>query len=327
MTDIDWELLFRCASNECSAEERARFEAWLASDPSHRLVLDAAMTAAGRALDSLPSSRAVVRMAPLRHSSPRHRQWLVGAAAACLTMVMGTAVLRRAFQPPPPAASAAPLRVATTKRGERVTLHLSDGTVVILGAASTLRYPASFAANAARELFLEGDGYFEVTHDARRPFRVHAGHATAEDLGTRFEMRAYPTDSAVRVVVADGSVRLGATAMQGEAGTRLSRGQLGRLVKGRSVASVQLVNADAYLGWTAGRLRFDDAPLAEVIAQLERWYAAEFRIADSSLLSKHLTASFTTESLADVLTAMAPAIDARFERRGDTLIVRARHAP
>ncbi len=57
-------------------------------------------------------------------------------------------------------------------------------------------------------MWLEGEGYFEVTHDARRPFRVHAGDALTEDLGTRFVVRAYPELAAVDVAVAEGVVSL-----------------------------------------------------------------------------------------------------------------------
>jgi transmembrane sensor len=72
-----------------------------------------------------------------------------------------------------------------------------------------------------------------------------------------------------------------------------------------------------------GRLAFDETPLAEVVAQLGRWYDAPFRIADPALASRTLTASFTTEPLADVLAALAPVLDVRFDRVADTVVVRA----
>jgi transmembrane sensor len=215
------------------------------------------------------------------------------------------------------------MHVATTARGERATLHLSDGTLVMLGAASTLRYPADLTGSS-RDVYLVGEGYFEVSHDARRPFRVHAGGATAEDLGTEFGVRAYAGDSSVRVVVAEGKVSLGAATSDQAHAAVLTRGELGRLTTGSSTASVQRVDIDAYLGWTKGRLVFDEAPLAEVAAQLGRWYAVELRIADSSIASRRLTATFTNEPLAEVLAALAPALDVHFERRGDTVEVRPR---
>ncbi|HEY2066975.1 MAG TPA: FecR domain-containing protein [Gemmatimonadaceae bacterium] len=221
------------------------------------------------------------------------------------------------------------MRTAATGRGQRDTLRFDDGTRVVLGAVSTLRYPVPFGARA-RDVYLVGEGYFEVSHDGRRPFRVHAGDATAEDLGTAFGVRAYAEDSTVRVVVAEGKVALGAATTGGVAAPRaiLSPGELGRLARGTAVPSVQHVDVATYLGWTRGRLAFDDAPLADVVAELARWYHADFRITDASVETRRLTGSFTNTSLSDMLAALAPVLDVRFERIGDTVIVhRAARSP
>ena len=78
---------------------------------------------------------------------------------------------------------------------------------VTLNAGSRLRWRADYGART-REVQLEGEGYFEVRHDGARPFRVHAPGAVAEDLGTRFTVRAYPEGSGVEVAVAEGRVAL-----------------------------------------------------------------------------------------------------------------------
>jgi transmembrane sensor len=320
MTDVDWDLLFRYFGSECTAEERERFEQWLASDPNHRVLVDAAVVAAGRTLDRGPASSSVVHIMPRRPAAVR-RAWWALAAASFLIVAGSTFVWRsvglRAFGTPE---SAPRLDMARTGRGQREALRLGDGTHVVLGPSSTLRYPVAFARRS-REVYLTGEGYFEVKHDARRPFRVHTGTATAEDLGTAFSVRAYAEDSAVRVVVAEGMVALGAKTLGTVHGTVVTRGELARLTKGSTVPSVERVNVEAYLGWTKGRLAFDEAPLSEVVAQLGRWYDAQFRIADSSLVSRRLTASFTDESLTEVLRMLAPVLDVRFERVGNSVVV------
>jgi transmembrane sensor len=146
----------------------------------------------------------------------------------------------------------------------------------------------------------------------------------AEDLGTAFGVRAYAEDASVQVVVAEGEVALSAATSARAAGAVLTRGQLGQLAKGASRATVRDVDVAAYLGWTTGRLVFDETPLPEVLAQLGRWHDAEFRLADSSLQSRRLTASFAGESLREVLDVLGPALDVRFEHRGDTVVVHAR---
>jgi transmembrane sensor len=324
MTDVDWDLVFRYFGNECSPAERDRLERWLAADPERRAIVDAAVTAAGRALDAMPAPR--VRPAPVFAASTRGARrpaWLLPAAAS-LVIALGATVLMKypAGTGRAAPAAASTLRVAQTVRGGRQELRLADGTRVVLGPASTLRYPAEFGAGA-RDVELVGEGYFEVTHDAAHPFRVHAGHASAEDIGTAFGVRAYAEDSVIRVVVAEGSVALGADAPGAARRVPLTAGQLGTLGRGHTIPVVRRVNVAAHLGWMDGRLVFDETPLAEVVAQLGRWYDAPFRIADPALASRTLTASFTTEPLGDVLAALAPVLDVRFERVADTVVVRA----
>jgi transmembrane sensor len=325
MTDVDWDLVFRYFGDECSPEERDRFERWLAADAQRRVIVDAAVTAAGRALDAMPATMPARPPRVFTASTRRAGRpaWLLPVAAS-LVIALGGAVLMKypglSGSRVPRAASA--LRVAQTVRGGRQELRLADGTRVVLGPASTLRYPAEFGAGA-RDVELVGEGYFEVTHDAAHPFRVRAGHASAEDIGTAFGVRAYPEDSVVRVVVAEGSVALGAATAGAARPVPLMPGQLGSLARGEATPTVRQVNVAAHLGWLDDRLTFDETPLAEVVAQLGRWYDAPFRIADPMLASRTLTASFTTEPLADVLAALAPVLDVRFDRVADTVVVRA----
>ena len=326
MIEIDWELLFRCVCDECSEDERARFEAWLASNPMHSIVLEAARTAAGRTLDALPSSRRVVRTTTMQQprSASAWRPRLAVAAAAGLVIAIGTTVLQQRTRFALRENAVPPHQVATTGRGQRATLYLSDGTMVILGPASSLRYPASFAAASSRELYLTGEAYFEVVHDAQRPLRVHAGGAIAEDLGTKFDVRAYAGDSAVRVAVADGRVALQRT--HPRAGRRdLHPGELGTLAPGDLDANVRGADVTAILGWTEGRLAFDDAPLPDVLRQIARWYPVQFTTLDSTDLTARLTGVIdirTGATVDDILRSIGPLMHVRFDRHGTTYTVR-----
>jgi transmembrane sensor len=318
MSHVDWDLLFRYLGEECSVEERARVVAWLAEDERHSMILESAKVAGGRSLATLPVlSRGIVREEPRRVS-----MW-VAAAAAGMVVVAGGALMLRAFNAPAPARVPSPvMHTATTGPRQRDTLRLEDGTRVVLGANSTLRYPVPFAGGS-REVSLAGEGYFEVTHDTQHPFRVHAGHATAEDLGTSFGVRVNAADSSVQVVVADGMVALGGAKTPLARAAVLRRNELGMLANGSTVASVRQVNADVYLGWAKGRLVFDETPLSEVAAQLARWYGVEVRVTDTAHASR-LSATFTNESLSEVLAALAPVLDVRFEREGNAVVIHPR---
>ena len=138
--------------------------------------------------------------------------WItLGVAAAMLFVVIGVArmVPRRAVVAPSPAVEE-PTHYSTM-RGQYATIQLTDGSHVTLAPQSRLTIPAAFATGP-RDISLEGEAIFDVHHDVAHPFRVHANGARVEDIGTRFDLRAYASDSSVTVAVAEGSVALGATA-------------------------------------------------------------------------------------------------------------------
>jgi transmembrane sensor len=259
-----------------------------------------------------PSVRPAVRFAMSAPPRRTHLAWLGLAAAA---IVATAAVAGRAFfagHAAPPAAAA---RVLATPRGQRATFQLPDGTRVMLAAASTLRYRPPFDAGT-REVTLEGEAYFEVMHDERRPFVVRAGDVVAQDLGTQFVVRAYPEDGHARVVVREGEVALRAASAPPKSDARvLGPGELGRLsAAGEPI--VEAVNPSAYFAWTTGRLVFAGTSLRDAIPQLSRWYDLEFRLADPALGARQLNATLRSQATTDELDFLAASLGLRQVRRG-----------
>lgn len=250
-----------------------------------------------------------------------------------------------------PASAVTPAaRRYATAVGQRDSLRLPDGTRIVLGPASTLDVPAGYGATA-RTVTLDGEAFFVVPHDSTRPFVVLAGPAAVHDLGTAFTVRRDAPDR-VAVAVTEGAVRL-ATAPAAQpvtqpptqrasapptpppprtrdprdtSGIVLRAGQRGvvALGPGPALTATRLPGpATADTAWTSGRLVFRDAPLPEVAGALRRWYGVELRVADPALASRHLTATFRGEPLADVLRVVGLALGARLDQRGDTVLVRA----
>jgi transmembrane sensor len=220
-------------------------------------------------------------------------------------------------------------RVAEAPRGQaggRLAVDLPDGTRVLLHAGSRLRYPPTLgAAGAARDVWLDGEGYFEVRHDAARPFRVHARDALAEDLGTRFVVRAYPELATVDVAVAEGVVAL---RRQPPAGSRrptgdsavIRAGQRGTLpVTGGAPTVEPAGDLTRFIGWTAGTLALDGGTLAEALPRFERWYDVNVVLADRRLASRQVVARFRNEPLAQAIDELAIALGARVSRSGRTV--------
>ncbi len=332
MSEVDWELLDRYLSGDATPEERARVEAWLAEDPERWAQVAELRDAIERAALSEPAveeakadiwarlQREIGGAGEGRRPAPRSLgltpapRWSTGAqiAAAIVLAVIGAAVvavlMSRGHQAPPRE------RLARTLPGQRATLKLPDGTSVILGVASSLRYPATFGS-ATRGVALEGEAYFRVMHEERRPFSVRAGTLVAEDIGTEFIVRAYPEDSAARVVVREGKVGIRAAASAQAPRRVVSAGELGRLGAGREPV-VEAADTALYFAWTDGRLVFDRTPLRDALPQLSRWFDLEFRLADTALGSVPLTATFRSQPTPDVLDNLAASLGMRQRRQG-----------
>jgi transmembrane sensor len=203
---------------------------------------------------SLPDARA-----------PRGRRLLLAGVAAAALLAAGLATL------PLLPTRTAEMREIIAHRGERLEFGLPDGSHVVLGAASRLRYAAEDFARD-RALYLDGQGYFAVAHDTRHPFVVHARGAAVQAVGTEFGVRAYGGDSTLSVAVAKGRVLVRTDSSAPGTGTVLDLGDLGQMDSVGRTTVHRGVNLDQYLGWVRGRLIYDMAPPAEVVRDLERWY-------------------------------------------------------
>ncbi|MFI5233792.1 MAG: FecR family protein, partial [Gemmatimonadales bacterium] len=231
------------------------------------------------------------------------------AAGLVLCATAGAWIVRsRDRSAAPPAAAPGDYR---TSRGQYATIRLADSTVVTIAPESHLAVSARFG-EGTRELSLEGEAIFSVRHDAAHPFRVRARNALIEDIGTRFDVRAYPGDAAVTVAVVEGSVAVTrasgdsvTTAEPQRPGIILAGGTVGTLDRRGRVLSVRAPDVARYLGWATGRLSFVDRPLPEVLATIGRWYDLDVRVNDARLAERRVNAEFSTQSPSEMLDALA----------------------
>lgn len=265
---------------------------------------------AGLASPPAPPRAPRPRMFPMlsRQRAGRGERAVRMVMAASIVVLVAVAASQRTAPLPPPAPAPAPPRTYATNNAEHAELRLIDGTEVRLAPASRLRVAGDFG-EGRREVFLEGEAYFDVVHDATQPFLVHAGNTVAEDLGTAFAVRSYPEDEAVQVVVKEGIVALGGVGTLGE-------GDLGRLTRQGEAALHRNVDVDSLLGWLDGRLTFVDAPLDEVLRAIVRWHDVEVVLADSALGAIPFTGTLTNASSAASLDLVAATTGLRLERSG-----------
>ena len=316
-------LLDRYLAGEASAGDAQAVRDWLADHPDNPLLLDdlrlIRRVAAGRIPESsVDAAWAKARRAlevPRQPRRSRRPLFVALAAAAVLIALIGTrGVLPRTPQ----------WREYATTAAQRMVVRLRDGTQVTIAPKSRVRYAADYG-RARRELYLDGEAYFQVTPDSQRPLRVHTTQSVTEDLGTAFVVRAYD-QSATEVVVAEGRVTLSradTTAATRTPALVLEARDLGRLDPSGVTAVRRGVDVGRYLAWTRGVLAFDGTPLGDVVVTLGRWYNVEIRLADSALAARRLTATFQNESIDLVLQRIALTVGLRVERAdGFVLLLR-----
>ncbi len=163
----------------------------------------------------------------------------------------------------------------TTPKGRQFKLVLPDGTKVWLNAASSLRFPTSFAGKS-RVVDVSGEAYFDVARNASMPFYVNVNkHTRIEVLGTRFNINAYENEQHINTTLVEGSVRVASGT--GGASVMLKPGQQAQS-GGQSEGAIKVVNnadIEKIIAWKDGLFNFNGVSLREVMRQLERWYDIE----------------------------------------------------
>ena len=181
--------------------------------------------------------------------------------------------------------------------GKQLKVALSDGTKVMLNAGSEFRYPVNFIKGKKREVFLQGEAYFDVAHDARHPFVVEANALDIQVLGTKFNVANYKEDVSTEVVLVDGSVMLQSNTETAEKSqTILSPGFKGIFKKSEKTIETKEVNTAIYTAWTDGFVVFREAPFQNILKKLERHYNVKIRNTNTTLANERFNATIDVEN-------------------------------
>jgi ferric-dicitrate binding protein FerR (iron transport regulator) len=259
------------------------------------------------------------------------RWWKAAYAAAAVLVVAGVASsLIRQRETSGASAPAAGQGRFSTSRAQFATIRLADGSEVTLAPESRMTVAPRFA-EGDREISLDGEAIFTVHHNAAHPLRIRARGVLIEDIGTRFDLRAYASDTNVTVAVAEGSVQM-TPARSGSASVAapfgraivLERGDVGSVDGLGNTSTERPASVSSYLDWANGRLTFADRPLEEVLRTIGRWYDLDVRVADARLRSRRVTAEFSPQSPAEMIDALAVATDAVVVRDGRVITLRPR---
>lgn len=296
----DWLVRLEDAPDDSAL--RSAFAAWFAADARHAAAWDETVAAARAIGAARPEAETNVHsIADYRPSArPRRRRWrgwVAGAAAACALWIMAPGLLIhwQADQ--------------TTGTGEIRTVRLADGSRVVLAPGSALAVDLQPGARNVR--LLRGEAWFDVAHDAMRPFRVLAGASETRVLGTAFDVHL--SNHGAEVAVGRGIVEVTAPADGTPVRERLTKGQsLDFDWNGK--ATVQTVRADRIAAWRQGQAIVNDRPVSEVIEVLRPWYGGYIMANGPELERLRVTGLYDLRDPDAALAALSKAHDLQVRR-------------
>ncbi len=205
----------------------------------------------------------------------------------------------------------------SAKTGEKKELIFQDGTRIRLNAGAQVSYPKVWSLKR-RDFSLEGEAFFEVEKNPKRPFVVDIYGTKVKVFGTKFNIKAYPEDSTIDIVLINGKVvfEAGDTEYTMSPAEMLSYNKMDNSIKVTS-----LEKPEAAISWTENMIVFRNDGLGEVSKILSRWYGVEFEIKDSDLLSRKFTFRTEERPLTTILREMEYISDLKFTMDGNTVTV------
>jgi transmembrane sensor len=328
----------RLRNPDCAAAERAAFEAWRAGDPANA----AAFEKLQQALDALRAAAARPELRAMRDAALRTRRtpraaWVTGLAAALLLAISAAwsalpqetkwnVIAALGFSEPQSTGGQPALAAKTfaTAIGGRSTITLDDGSRVTLNTQS--RIETHFSKTRRDVTLVAGQALFEVAHDATRPFVVTAGDRQVTAIGTAFDVRLEPTG--VRVVLVEGRVAVDEradgpiAALLGTERRELVAGQE-YVSKARAANIVRAADVNEAILWRDGRVAFNDVPLTQAIAEMNRYATGALVVADPSMARLRVNGVFRTGETRAFVNALEEYFPIRAEQQpgGDTLLV------
>ncbi|WP_222536428.1 FecR family protein [Pedobacter polysacchareus] len=206
-----------------------------------------------------------------------------------------------------------------TPKGGQYRINLPDGTKVWLNAASTLKFPSSFARLVNRRVeLLGGEAYFEVAKDPTHPFIVASNGQELKVLGTHFNINAYPEESTVKTTLVEGKLQL--TNADSSNKFILQPGQQAALAK--NGFHIYEVDVAAAIAWKNNKFVFDNEGIEEVMRKIERWYNVSVEFEGERPTDKFTGTVSRFDQLSSVLNLLELTGNVHFKIEGRRVLVR-----
>nr|WP_295922823.1 FecR domain-containing protein [uncultured Dyadobacter sp.] len=319
--NISPELLKRYVEGNCTPEEIFLVDEWYAS-------LDA-QEATGRTFDQpghLKKVREQIGLASdevmdgrvVRPSFARIFRRFAAAAIFLLVAGLGTYYFVSRKQTD---SIAGPGRIAVRNQTLQVRKHVfPDGSMAWLNPGAEIAYSKGDFKADSREVTLRGEAFFEVTHDASRPFFVHGESVLVKVLGTSFNVRANRGAPEYEVSVVTGKVSV--TAEEGREVLLLPHQQaIYKVVSGELTSEAAPVLADKAPLWQPVSLTFRDATLGEVVQRLEEKFDVRISLENPDLANCRVKATFDQNRLSEILEMTMQIVEADYKMENDAIVI------
>ena len=209
----------------------------------------------------------------------------------------------------------------TTKLGEKSSLTFQDGTRIVLNADSKLKYLVN-SNDSQREVYLEGEAYFDVAHDTSRPFIIHSNNISTTVLGTKFNISAFPNENKISISLVEGKVQVS----EGEKGRddkkiMLNPGQQLVYEKDKNINTVQQFDVESVVGWKDNILVFNGETLSNVFTKLERAYGIQFELEEDNFKNYSVTANFRNAAFITILHAIKKLTELDYMTEKDSNVI------
>ncbi len=305
-----WESFIKEHPDKVEAIEEAKKIVSLLTFQEEKLSDEAILTLRNRILMAVHAEKEMAKDNPLMPSATTIRQrkvqWMRWAAVIGLPLLVAYVLSNR----PRHAESSAPYDAGNVKsekrsnpKGQKSVLLLADGTKVWLNADSRLNYGKDFGAGTTREVYLDGEAFFDVARNEAKPFVVHTSAISIKVLGTAFNVKSYTTDKTIETTLIHGKVSINKTDDAGQRQEALVLKPNERAIynKKSNTVNVEHVLTGRTASWRFDKLIFDETPIADALAQLERWYDVTIYVENRDSLTCGLTADIENEKLEDIL--------------------------
>ncbi len=208
------------------------------------------------------------------------------------------------------------MNTITTPPGGQYEIELEDSTKVWLNSASSLVFPTSFTGKE-RRVELKGEGYFEVTKNALKPFHVTVNNMDVRVLGTHFNIMSYSDEENINTTLLEGKVNITVNNVT----KSLTPGKAAILNKTTESIQIDKANVEQAIAWKNGEFRFKNTGIKELMRQVARWYDVDVAYETTST-DQYFTASLPRmQNISELLETLELTGTVHFKIDGRKIIV------